>query len=287
MLISFDIGIKNLSYCILNKINDDFTIYDWNIVDLTTSSEVNSIEDIQKCCHNNCTKKAYLTFNNHLFFCKLHANKSTYKIVDNCYYKFLKNKNPSKKMISNIIKILNLQLDLKKVYTKNEICDHVTENYILNTRDKTINNNNNNKASDIDLVTVGCNLAYKLSSCLPLDKITKVIIENQISPIANRMKTVQGMLAQFFIDRDIKNIKFISSSNKLKNYNLKKLNYSERKKASITITRDILFKKSSDTSCLDNMSSCNEWLKFFNESNKKDDLSDSFLQGIWFLGIIV
>ena len=32
-----------------------------------------------------------------------------------------------------------------------------------------------------------------------IESITHVFIENQISPIANRMKTIQGMLAQYFI----------------------------------------------------------------------------------------
>jgi hypothetical protein len=47
--------------------------------------------------------------------------------------------------------------------------------------------------------------------------ITHVVIENQISPIANRMKTIQGMLAQYFImnNTDI-HIEFVSSANKLK-----------------------------------------------------------------------
>ena len=49
--------------------------------------------------------------------------------------------------------------------------------------------------------------------------ITHVVIENQLSPIANRMKTIQGMLAQYFImiDENI-DIQFISSSNKLKQF---------------------------------------------------------------------
>ena len=63
--------------------------------------------------------------------------------------------------------------------------------------------------------------------------VDKVIIENQISPIANRMKTIQGMIAQFFIMNDIKDIEFVAASNKLKNFITTKTSYNERKKLGI------------------------------------------------------
>jgi hypothetical protein len=73
------------------------------------------------------------------------------------------------------------------------------------------------------LVDIGKEINVQLSAILlkfdPNREITHIIIENQISPIANRMKTIQGMLSQYFImkyeDRNI-TIDFISSFNKLK-----------------------------------------------------------------------
>ena len=100
--------------------------------------------------------------------------------------------------------------------------------------------------------------------------ISNVIIENQISPIANRMKTIQGMIAQYFIMRneDIQ-IDFISAGNKLKDCDIElKSKYSDRKKLSIQV-------------CLDNIDE--EWNSFFKSHSKKDDLADSFLQGLWFI----
>ena len=44
-------------------------------------------------------------------------------------------------------------------------------------------------------------------------------------PIANRMKTIQGMIAQYFIDKNVKLIKFISASNKLKNFKMKQFHH--------------------------------------------------------------
>ena len=133
--------------------------------------------------------------------------------------------------------------------------------------------------------------------------IDYVIIENQISPIANRMKTIQGMIVQYFIMSEVlvDNFEFISAANKLKgvlnNSNkdnkdknekdkdnkdnkdkdkdkkLNKLKYTERKKLGIA-------------TCLETISNdhrFSEHVTYFNAHKKKDDLADSFLQGLWFL----
>jgi hypothetical protein len=106
--------------------------------------------------------------------------------------------------------------------------------------------------------------------------IDYVIIENKIGPLAIRMKTIQGMLVQYFVMSpvEVKNVEFISASNKLKDCDLKdKSKYSDRKKLGIakcleTITTNINYSNQID---------------YFNAHKKKDDLADSFLQGLWFL----
>jgi hypothetical protein len=101
------------------------------------------------------------------------------------------------------------------------------------------------------------------------------------------MKTIQGMIAQYFIMRhpDIK-IDFVNASNKLKNVVKEnavtaapakeasvKMKYGDRKKASIQKTMDTI---STDFKY-------QEWETFFKKHVKKDDLSDAFLQGIWYI----
>ena len=89
-----------------------------------------------------------------------------------------------------------------------------------------------------------------------------------------RMKTLQGMIMQHFIERDIPLVEEISASNKLKEFlGNTKTTYSERKKLSIMYTRQIL----------SNNNNLHKWIKIFNEHKKKDDLADSFLQGRWYL----
>ena len=81
------------------------------------------------------------------------------------------------------------------------------------------------------------------------------------------------MIAQYFIDCNNYNIEFMSAANKLKLFNnSKKTTYSERKKLGIQYTQELLLKK--------NMIS---HLEYFNKNNKKDDLADCLLQGIYYL----
>ena len=88
-------------------------------------------------------------------------------------------------------------------------------------------------------------------------------------------RSIQGMLTQFFIEHNIYNISFISSINKLKDFNLGKLSYKERKLKSIELTQNIL-----------NNNNFIHWINIFNNHKKKDDLSDSFLQGLWYINNI-
>jgi hypothetical protein len=103
-----------------------------------------------------------------------------------------------------------------------------------------------------------------------------VIIENQIGPLAIRMKTIQGMLVQYFVmcPVEVKHVEFISASNKLKDCDIKdKSKYSDRKKLGIAKCLETISTNSNFSSNLD----------YFNAHKKKDDLADSFLQGLWFL----
>ena len=75
-------------------------------------------------------------------------------------------------------------------------------------------------AGEIDLVTIGRAIRRQLDGDASIEGTTHVIIENQISTIAARMKTIQGMIAQYFIMRfgDGVRIEFVSSHNKLKGF---------------------------------------------------------------------
>jgi regulator of replication initiation timing len=64
-----------------------------------------------------------------------------------------------------------------------------------------------------------------------IDQVTTVIIENQISTIATRMKSIQAMLAQYFIMRNTEiAIEFVSSANKLKEFTQENRENKEKEK---------------------------------------------------------
>jgi len=127
--------------------------------------------------------------------------------------------------------------------------------------------------NDLTLIEIGINLKEKLDELYSDIKIDTVIIENQISPIANRMTTLQGMIAQYFIMKNVNDIHFISAANKLKDYISTKTTYAERKSKGIEICEELLINNEHFSSNLE----------MFNNHKKKDDLADCFLQGIWFL----
>lgn len=97
--------------------------------------------------------------------------------------------------------------------------------------------------------------------------IHTVLIENQIGPLANRMKALQGMVIQYWLMKTV-NVECISACNKLKLFHTGKTTYAERKRISIEHTRRLL--------------QLNNIKNSFESHTKKDDLADTFLQGIWY-----
>ena len=110
--------------------------------------------------------------------------------------------------------------------------------------------------------------------------IDLVLIENQIGPLAIRMKTIQGMIAQYFIMRNIHvRIEFVNAINKLKVSDgieaLQHLKdtYSQRKQLSIQTCLYLMQEQGRFV----------EQLSYFQTHKKQDDLADCLLQGLWFL----
>ena len=150
-------------------------------------------------------------------------------------------------------------------------------------------------ANDFDLIKLGVAMrsAFDKEFANHITSLDHIVIENQISPIANRMKSLQGMIAQYFIMHDKTQITFVSAANKLKGHaspipDISSENqeialtdkaantssYASRKKEGIRITLDLLNEKHPT------------WLTHFKTHKKKDDLADAFLQGNWFLNKI-
>ena len=125
-------------------------------------------------------------------------------------------------------------------------------------------------------------IARKINECfqnMVLETIDCIIIENQISVNAIRMKTIQGMLMQYFVTKrpDIQ-IECISSSNKLRDFSCQKFpeksRQQENKINSEIICREIFVK---------NPDLFGNWQHVLEENQYTDDLTDCFLQGIYYM----
>lgn len=278
-IMSFDVGIKNMAYCVMTSVESIITIIDWKVIDISTIEEKNK-QIIPCSCLKTCKKKTKYE-KNEKYYCEKHAEISKDGIIR---LKNMEKKSINKLKVKDVFKlgieynILGME-DIK--LTKNIMIDKI-DNFFSEKCYNVIEFTKKQNVSDIDLITLGRNIKAILNSIPYIDKITHIIIENQISKIASRMKTIQGMLAQYFIMKfnDEIQIKFISSLNKLKlfprinNIELdEKKKYKQHKSDAIFHTNQILNKNES----------LHSWSNMFNISKKRDDLSDSFLQSVWYL----
>ena len=277
-ILSIDVGIKNLAFCLFetqlnnnnnNNNNNSFSIKKWNVVDLSTSEEV-----VKKCCCQDkkgvCLKPAKYSKNND-FFCLKHAKKQTFVLPSSDLKSAFINKQKLQKLHDIVVKYkIPIETENPKKADLISLINNFSKNNCYEELVKT-------NASDIDLITIGKNIKLKFDLLfLEESNIDYVIIENQISPIANRMKTIQGQIVQYFIMSgiNVSNIEFISASNKLKEFETDgKTEYKDRKKLGIIKTQEII----------QNNENFSSLLNYFNTHKKKDDLADSFLQGLWFI----
>ena len=272
-ILSIDVGIKNLAFCLFEKSenSDYFKITKWDTVNISEQHEIQNCIFIDKI--GLCNKPAKFKTSDNQCFCLKHSKKQNYQIPTSELKPSFINKQKIQKLFEISDKYgVKYPPKIKKVDLVTSINDYIKQNYLQEIEVK--------KAADVDLYNIGINIKTHFDKLFSDEVcIDSVIIENQISPIATRMKTIQGMLVQYFVMSpvNVKNVEFISASNKLKGCDIKdKTKYSDRKKLGIskcleTITNDYRF---------------SDKLDYFNAHKKKDDLADSFLQGLWFLSTL-
>jgi hypothetical protein len=270
-ILSIDVGIKNLAFCLFEKSegSNQFKITKWDTINI-------SEQETLKCGFFDkgviCNKIAKFKKEDKCF-CLKHSKKQQFPIPTTEQ----KSSFINKQKIQKLYEIADAHgVKYENKVKKADLINLINE-YITNTYFQTIETIN---ASDVNLFEIGINIKHHFDKLfLNENCIDYVIIENQISPIATRMKTIQGMIVQYFVMANLKinKIEFISASNKLKccekKENDNKTKYSDRKKLGIEkcleiITNDFRF---------------DEHVNYFNSHKKKDDLSDSFLQGLWFI----
>lgn len=273
-MISFDVGIKHLAFCLFKKDTDK--IDNWGVIDLSLSSNtpIEGEDTVEKCGF--CKTKAYVC-NDKIMFCKRHLKEK----IENAF--ILSNSDINKLSVKELtqiqqrIPLLHQPPPLPKKMKKDELIKFVSS-YISKLCCVPVNVKTKNKSvSNISLIILGKNMKTQLDK-LQFGDLDTVIIENQVGPIAARMKTIQGMLAQYFIMKfpSLVKIECVSSQNKLKSVvedtEDTDNTYKGRKKMSIEMCKTLLLKSEQF-----------EFLEILEKAKKKDDLADSYLQGIYYL----
>ena len=223
-ILSFDVGIKNLAFCLLN--DKDYIIEDWGILNI-------SVESSCQHCNNKtgkqCDKTAKFVTQDNLCLCSSHKLLKSYKNIK----------------MKNIPKMKNSTLEIGKKMIS-----------LLKEKKEFLN-------------------------------VDTVIIENQPALKNPTMKTIQMLLYSYFLingvsdnDSSINNIEMINARNKLKAYDGPVVECNIKDKYKKTKFLGI---KYCDTMINQNDKIDKKYKEMFENSKKKDDLSDAYLQGIyWF-----
>lgn len=299
-VMSFDIGIKNMAYCTFSVTESPkkYDIIDWNVLNLMdTDTAV-----IQKCTcknlkHIECKKKAKYQ-KNEQFFCEKHAIQCSQFILPNLDFKSL-----NKKKVDELIRIgisHSIFNDLENIEkTKRTELLKKIQNFIDIKCLEPISAKKSKTAGETTIITIARNMTKLMNSVKEIDQITHVIIENQI---VDRMKTIQGILTEYFIMKNPEiQIEFVSSQHKLKQFSKDR---SENLENTLTLANaPVLSSTGTNTAAIqdkkiykahksDAVFYCSQIIdknpelhvwKPVLETKKKDDLADCFLQGFWYI----
>ena len=281
-VLSWDVGIIHLAYCLMEKIDESWKIYYWGEINLAKD-----IQDMSLC--QKCTKKGkYYVIDNHQKknYCGIHIKKINIKLLvweeyfsecepgECCYSDKCKSKAKYNSSDNNIYCKTHSKALLKK------------KNNLLK-----IQQVKNKSAMKIPIDILRYNLVKELENRKFLLDTDCVLIENQPTLKNPKMKAISSTIYDYFLIRgifdkvvtqsNIKLVKYMSPSNKLKLDNNNQIikvtkekhatnKYKLTKQLAIEYTRIIL---------KDQL----EWMKFYESNKKKDDLADCFLQGLYYI----
>mgnify|MGYP000844843023 CR=1 FL=1 len=295
--LSWDIGIKNLSYCLVENNDKIFKILNWEIINIGEKSKpiptCKQFKKNKEMCNKN---SMYYNIEFDTYCCKTHS----------------KNFKNSNKMIEvNKIRCCfiekNDKLCQKKIYYEKKdnrfigYCSKHFKSEKVNIEDYNLVEKKKDKKNETELVAE--NLIRELDNRKYLLGVDVITIENQPAFKNPKMKSIQMILYSYFlirgrvdqndITKQIDKILFLSANNKLK-VNLylgeteEKTKFIENKK---TIEKELniknKYKKNKELAkkfCLELLEfigNKEEWIEIFNNHKKRDDLADTFLMNIY------
>lgn len=253
-VVSFDIGIKNLAYCMLQSDVSTTHIRDWNVINLMTPPMVPNAATsagastgavaLSTCT---CTTKGKGSANKicgkpakfqkeGVLYCGVHAKSAvtggglsegrtpsttTFRgcwMMPKVAYTRSKLNARKKPELEAMAATAGLTLTPG---TKSTYVDQL-ETWFRGRCLEPIQEPGCVAAKDVDLITLGRHMCAHLDHIFgqtPSREITHVILENQISTLASRMKTIQGELTMYFLMKyPNAHIEYVSSTHKLRHF---------------------------------------------------------------------
>lgn len=243
-LVSFDVGLRNLAFCILEGTNrSDLKILHWDLIDVMAES---AGHDNIKCFK--CKKPANWT-NGTQTSCTLHKGKTRKGIT---------------KTELNKRTIADLRKEGGQPFkTKKEAVDFLYKKYSANIWKRCVKS-----SKSMSVVDLADPIARCLSSRKDIWTESDLIVFEQQPD--KRMLCVQAMLHMWFVCQGYK-CKGVSATHKLTNMITLQdstKTYKGRKNTGIVHATELV---------------PSEWRGYMLKHPKKDDLADCFLQGLWVL----
>ena len=248
-LVSFDVGLRNLAYCILEgTTRKNIKITGWDLIDIM--AEIGGLD--KPLCHK-CKKPACWIKQTTIYACTRHKGTSESSYPKTSLMK------KTKEELQTMSKLLDISGTTKK-----ELVDKLYLHFSGNVWKRCVKSAKHGSVVDL---APAISTSLKMRENLWKDS-DLIVFEQQPD---KRMLCVQGMLHMWFVTQGFK-CKGVSAIHKLTNIVTiqdSTKTYKGRKRTGIVHAAELV---------------PNEELKtFMMKHPKKDDLADCFLQGLWVL----
>jgi hypothetical protein len=288
-VLGFDVGIKNLAYCIVEKQDDKFLIQDshinnWNIINLTEQNKL-------KCCYESCPNSISLISE---------INKCTYHFCSKhkLYHKVILSNSPI--IFDNCVDgskcsyTMSCKTKSKFIFNLKPICSRHKE--IIDKNEKKVRSLTKYKTfvKDFTIHDLKLSLLTKLDTLKDIFlNVDVVCIENQPTFKNPTMKAISDVLYTWFMIRGliekeqtgstISKITFFSPSNKLKIVGKTEEINEEIADATKLGNKYKKTKELGITNCMELIKHNPAYVEHLNTFKKKDDLCDAFLHAVYYI----
>ena len=275
---SWDIGIKNLAYCIIENTDVSTNPYIIHKLDI-----INIIED-NKCSWCDCSCNIIKTTCSYLgekkLFCKHH--KSYHNVLSSKWENIKESMSECNKNDVCSICQKNAKFTLNNVF----YCTaHKTKILKKWDNDIELKKFNSAKVKNTSVIDLKLNLVNKLDNIKELLDVDEVCIENQPAFKNPRMKAISDTLYTWFVirgmvdNKTIKKINFISPSNKLK---IEDKEDEINEEIENSTNKYKTTKKLSIQHCKEILKYHQDYIKMIEAFPKQDDCCDTIMMAIYY-----